>query len=328
MVTAEEPIEVDPALLGDGDDESYETDTASGASTSISESVRDFAFENNRRYHKFREGVYHFPNDEPEQAREDMKHSMIVNLCDGKLHFAPLENPQAVLDIGTGTGIWVVDMADEYPEADVLGIDLSPIQPEWVPPNARFMVDDAEADWVYKPDSLDYIHIRHMTGAIRNWTNLLSQAYKALKPGGWIELQDFYMEVTCDDGTMPDDDPVYDWLETVGKALAALGVNLKSAAKNPENLRAAGFVNVEKNVSRVPIGVWPREAKLKTVGLYNRANILDGLQGISMGPFTRGLKWTPEEVELYLVKVRKGVMNTRVHSYLPFYAVYGQKPVS
>ena len=98
---------------GESDEKSdagYETDDASRASTSISSSVRDYAFENGRRYHKFREGAYQFPNDEPEQAREDMKHAMIVNLCSGRLHYAPIENGhQRILDIGTGTGIWCID---------------------------------------------------------------------------------------------------------------------------------------------------------------------------------------------------------------------------
>lgn len=49
------------------------------------------------------------PNDEPEQEREDMKHAMVVNLCGGKLHAAPLENPQRIIDVGTGTGIWALD---------------------------------------------------------------------------------------------------------------------------------------------------------------------------------------------------------------------------
>ncbi len=48
-------------------------------------------------------------NDEPEQAREDMKHAMIVNLCGGALHYSPLQNPQRILDMGTGTGIWAID---------------------------------------------------------------------------------------------------------------------------------------------------------------------------------------------------------------------------
>jgi hypothetical protein len=93
----------------DESDAGYESDSASSASTSLSSSIRDYAFENGRRYHKFREGSYQFPNDEPEQEREDMKHAMVINVCNGNLHYAPLHNPQRVLDLGTGTGIWCID---------------------------------------------------------------------------------------------------------------------------------------------------------------------------------------------------------------------------
>lgn len=48
---------------------------------------------------------------------------------DNKLHLAPLENPQHVLDIATGTGIWAIQFAQLYPSSTVLGTDLSPIQP-------------------------------------------------------------------------------------------------------------------------------------------------------------------------------------------------------
>lgn len=40
-----------------------------------------------------------------------------------------------------------IEMADEYPSAQVLGIDLSPEQPTWVPPNCKFEVDDFELEW-------------------------------------------------------------------------------------------------------------------------------------------------------------------------------------
>jgi ribosomal protein L11 methylase PrmA len=102
----EETIEADDDAASDA---GYESDSASRASTSICSTVRDYEFENNRRYHRFREGRYQFPNDEPEQEREDMKHAMVVHLCQGKLHYAPLESPQKILDIGTGTGIWSID---------------------------------------------------------------------------------------------------------------------------------------------------------------------------------------------------------------------------
>lgn len=111
-----DPIEADATHGGSSSsindnysDDGYESDDAPTISTSISSSVRDYAFESGRRYHKFQEGRYQFPNDEPEQEREDMKHAMIIHLCGGKLHFAPLQNPQKILDIGTGTGVWAID---------------------------------------------------------------------------------------------------------------------------------------------------------------------------------------------------------------------------
>lgn len=78
--------------------------------TSLSSSIRDFKFENDRRYHEYKQGQYHFPNDESEQQRENMKHHMIVALCGNKLHNAPLSDPRKVLDIGTGTGMWAIEI--------------------------------------------------------------------------------------------------------------------------------------------------------------------------------------------------------------------------
>lgn len=49
-----------------------------------------------------------------------------------KLHLAPIgEKPRRILDIGTGTGIWVIEMGDKYTETDIIGIDLSATQPSW-----------------------------------------------------------------------------------------------------------------------------------------------------------------------------------------------------
>lgn len=111
VTQAQEVIEIDSGIDGGYEsDAGYETDSIGSASTSLASSMRDYAFENGRRYHRFREGAYNFPNDDSEQEREDMKHAMMVNLLGGRLHFAPIgENPQNVLDMGTGTGIWAIE---------------------------------------------------------------------------------------------------------------------------------------------------------------------------------------------------------------------------
>lgn len=69
-------------------------------------------------------------------------------------------------------------MGDEYPEAEIIGVDLSPIQPEFVPPNVRFMVDDAEVEWVYPDNHFDFVHLRNMAPSIKKWPELFAEAYR------------------------------------------------------------------------------------------------------------------------------------------------------
>lgn len=60
------------------------------------------------------------PNDENENDRMDMMHHLFTLIINGELHVAPIgENPQRILDLGTGTGIWAIEMADMYPSAEV-----------------------------------------------------------------------------------------------------------------------------------------------------------------------------------------------------------------
>lgn len=72
-----------------------------------------YKYENGRRYHAFgKEDSYTLPNDESEQDRLDLYHHIWSMVLKGELHTAPLDNPQQILDIGTGTGIWAIDMAE------------------------------------------------------------------------------------------------------------------------------------------------------------------------------------------------------------------------
>jgi hypothetical protein len=66
---------------------------------------------------------------------------MMSIVYDNKLHLAPIGlTLQSILDLGTGSGIWCIEMGDLYPSAEVTGVDLSANMPNWVPPNVHFEV--------------------------------------------------------------------------------------------------------------------------------------------------------------------------------------------
>lgn len=68
-------------------------------------------------------------------------------------------------------------VGDRYPSAEVLGIDLSPIQPSWVPQNVKFLIDDVEAEWL-NGDNWDFVHLRNMIPVMKSPVGLLKQAYE------------------------------------------------------------------------------------------------------------------------------------------------------
>ena len=113
-----------------------------------------------------------------EQNRLDLHHEIFLEMLEGKLHLAPLENPHNILDLGTGTGIWAIDMADKHPMASVVGTDLSPIQPRWVPPNCRFEVDDMEKPSTFPSDHFDFIHARNLAQSISNWPQVAADMFR------------------------------------------------------------------------------------------------------------------------------------------------------
>lgn len=69
------------------------------------------------------------------------------------------------------------------PDAAVIGNDLSPIQPVYVPPNLHFEIDDCEQEWPFPHNHFDLVHIRNLSGAVRDWKKLYAQAFRCVCVG-------------------------------------------------------------------------------------------------------------------------------------------------
>ena len=96
---------------------------------------------------------------------------------DGGNVLAPIiSNPAQILEFGAGSGynvysfkntdiigIWAVEVAEQYPMAQVIGLDLSPIQRVHVPKNCEFRVGDISTDLgQFHDGSTDLIHSRYL----------------------------------------------------------------------------------------------------------------------------------------------------------------------
>lgn len=175
-VGSDEEITIDDTFEEDGDS-AYDSGSLQSDTTSLLSHITKYRYENNRRYHAYKDGEYWGPNDEQQSNQLDIAHHLFLLTMGDRLFLAPIgDNPQNVLDIGTGTGIWAMDFADQYPSARVTGFDLSPIQPQWVAPNLRFEINDAcDPDWGYSKNSFDFIHVRAMYGSVADWPAFYQQ---------------------------------------------------------------------------------------------------------------------------------------------------------
>lgn len=173
---SDEEITIDDTN-SDGDS-AYDSGSLQSDTTSLLSHITKYRYENNRRYHAYKDGEYWGPNDEKQNNQLDIAHHLYLLTMGDRLFLAPIgDNPQNVLDVGTGTGIWAMDFADQFPSAQVTGFDLSPIQPQWVAPNLRFEINDAcDLDWGYALNSFDFIHVRAMYGSVADWPVFYRQA--------------------------------------------------------------------------------------------------------------------------------------------------------
>lgn len=308
-------------------DSAYGESTTSSYLTSIASDVRKGLIENGRRYHSYGNGEYALPSDDQELERLDMQHAMMTMLMGNNLFWAPINtHPFKVLDIGTGTGIWAMDFADMFESAEVIGTDLSPTQPDWIPPNCTFEIDDAESDWTFARNSFDFIHARNLLCSIRNWPKLISQCFDHAKPGGWVEFQTKHIRITSDDGTVAADSALRIWADLCFEAASKFGTAFEETLEIKQRMEAAGFIDVHEEAVKIPIGTWPKRKELKNIGAFEAINMIEGIEGLSLRLMCKVLGMSAEEVQVLLMEVRKEVKNTKIHSYYPFHVVYGRKP--
>ncbi|KAI1047194.1 hypothetical protein LB505_011652 [Fusarium chuoi] len=324
--------ELIPAADNDDDvrddaDSTLETD-ADSSTASVSSSILHYRSIQGRTFHSDKFVTeYSFPNDEQQLESVDISHHYLTILLDGQLYLAPIgDNVQKALDVGTGSGIWAIDFADQLPQAEVTATDLSPTQPKWVPPNVRFEIDDATETWTWKDNTFDFVHMRYLFGAIQDWTALYQQAYRVCTPGGWVESVEADIHFRSDDGTAEEQEVYKLCNKLYEEGGKAIGRTFFVHDLQPKGMEEAGFVDIKTVDYKIPIGDWPKDSRLAEVGRFVKLTLENDMEGYTLLLWKNVLQWPKDEYQVFLMQSRKALRNRKIHGYFVVRYVYGRKP--
>jgi len=164
----------------------------------------------------------------------------------------------AILDLGSGPGGWVLEVAREHPQIEVTGIDISEAMIRFAKAqaisrgygNASFQVMNVKGPLGFADASFDLVNARKLFGVLSpgEWPQLLAECKRILRPGGIIRLTELEAPVTTS--------PALSWLWQQaalalfrnGRSFSPDGRTIGIIAVLKRLLRDAGFQDIRRQV--------------------------------------------------------------------------------
>ncbi len=268
-----------------------------------------------------RDTPYVLPKDAGEIQRLDFQHFLLRYGLQSN-YLAPIQNPLSILDVGCGTGRWAMELAQEFPQANVVGTDLVSTEHfttgyglERQPENYTFVPGNVLERLPFADNSFDFVHQRLLITAIpvERWPSVVQELVRVTRPGGWIELAE------CG---VPQDAPgqPYPALWDTWIALChTRGVDFTLGHRIGSFLEQAGLRRVQQHEVLFPMGAWGQR-----IGIMSATDCLATGKALRAGVLAAKVM-APEQYDALLAATEAEFKRPAGQSLLPFYIAYGQK---
>jgi SAM-dependent methyltransferase len=264
---------------------------------------------------------YIVPWDIEEHNRLDFQHFMLRYALRGN-YAAPIGTPKGVLDVGSGTGRWAIEMANLFRRAEVVGLDINPPPVDLLaergiemrPPNYRFVAGNLLEGLPFADASFDYAHMRALVTAIphERWPYVIGELARMTRLGGWVES----LEVTFLEGGGPAVNQLMAWLDAT---LSRRGVVFRDGGAVGSVMQAVGLSRVTVRTEAMPCG-----ESGGRVGKMLATDWISVLRGIGGMTVAQGIT-SAEAFEQTLEAAQQELAEPKRHCVMPLYIAFGQR---
>ncbi|CAG8577237.1 9979_t:CDS:2 [Ambispora leptoticha] len=247
-------------------------------------------------------------------------HYVLKETWDNTNYSAPvteiLRNNALVLDIGCGSGTWVLDMATEYSTSTFIGIDSTSFFPKQIRPvNTNFHQLNVLDGLPWNKNHFDFVYQRMMLTSLteEDYQNQIREIVRITKPGGWIEIMEKNVELN---NSGPTTTMI---LKGACKVLESASFNTKIGAQIKRWLQECGLVNLRFQEKTTPLGAWGNH-----IGVAAFDDMLISLKKLQ-NCLLQNLKITEKEFDGIVDTIKSEVEENRTS--ITTFRCFAQKPI-
>jgi SAM-dependent methyltransferase len=239
-----------------------------------------------------------------------------------------------VMDLGCGTGLWMLQMAEKFPNVDYNGYDINFMLPKTLNQCIQpFIPFDIETPWNMGWAHWDLIHAQLMLGSICNWEYLFEQVKRHLAPGGWFESVEIDWQPRSDH--YPDSPGLKKWWDEISEVYRMGNKPIKYNQNIVRDLEQFGFRDVKHEVHMIPLCGWNTTNQVlhRVGGWWNiamSAGATDegcfGLEAMSLRPLVELRHWPVDEVQRLCHNALAEASDVTVRAYNQLHVVTARAP--